>query len=178
MTYPLNKYKMEQKIKQLRVKLDGLTQLTQALDPHGVGHATRTREISLAITSLELSKMWLGKVLKELGTANPYPESKNPETEKIEPAADTAYNQTVNSEGSFLSGVIKEEIWNEFTHIQKVKWLRAEIEKVELELKKLHTDISYGTYEWDYIKHSTKYCIEAGMWLGMELGRIRDTKQI
>ena len=98
------------KIKELRVKLDGLTQLTKSLDPLDTNNQPvhRTREISLTITSLELSKMFLGKVLKELGNANPYPESKNPLNEKIEPAAD-----------KFVSDANFENFY-EMTHIQMV----------------------------------------------------------
>lgn len=32
--------------------------------------------------------MWLGMMLKEMGTPNPYPESYNPENAVVEPTAD------------------------------------------------------------------------------------------
>ncbi len=142
-------------IKKLRVDIDGIFTLCRKLVP--------SREISLAITSLELSKMWLGKTLKVFGSTNPYPESKNPSNEKIEPTADASY--TGYSERLTEVGID----WNELSHIQKVKWLRAEIEKIECELFILNVNLSNRSIDISYDK-----CIEAGMWLGMELGRINN----
>jgi hypothetical protein len=177
---------MIDKVKELRVKLDGLTQLTRDLRPvfnrtgplvvggKSNGHYSNTREISLAITSLELSKMWLGKCLKEMGNANPYPESKNPSNEKIEPTADTDDKLNwVNDEWT------KQCLPNtNLTHIQKVKWLRSELETVETILR---FNIAAELPGMTVIGHrgfeeSILECIKAGMWLGMELGRVRDLK--
>lgn len=48
-----------------------------------------SRERSLTITKLQEAVMWLGMDLKRLGTANPYPSSKDPSTGTvIEPTAD------------------------------------------------------------------------------------------
>ena len=53
-----------------------------------------TRERSLAITKLQEAVMWLGMDLKRIGDANPgyvenpYPNSKDPSTTKIDPTAD------------------------------------------------------------------------------------------
>lgn len=47
-----------------------------------------SRETSLAITKLQEAVMWLGMNLKRLGATNPYPESKNPDSLRIEPTAD------------------------------------------------------------------------------------------
>ena len=47
-----------------------------------------SRERSLAITKLQEAVMWLGMDLKRLGESNPYPESKNPESTKIELTSD------------------------------------------------------------------------------------------
>ena len=43
----------------------------------------RSRERSLSITKLQEAVMWLGMDLKRLGTENPYPNSKKPETGTI-----------------------------------------------------------------------------------------------
>lgn len=76
-----DKYEREVKLdKQLREDFDCLLQQL-----HG---ADKSRERSLAITKTQEAIMWLGMDLKRLGTANPYPESKNPESLKIEPTAD------------------------------------------------------------------------------------------
>lgn len=244
---------MIEKIKEIRVQLDGLTQLTENLKPFeslskeqlmllDVNRFQRSNQIIEVIKALQLSKMWLGKVLKELGTANPYPESKNPikyrttqimvsthgeipigtesvkvegnevtfnlsgvnvifdiknnsywleiiPNEKIEPTADTnsGARRYVSGESSDIEIYMEngsKNRWNSLNHIQKVKWLRAEIEKVETEIKKLQLDLKiHFTVEsvnykdsWinQYVINSMNYCIEAGMWLGMELSRIRD----
>ena len=66
--------------KQLRKDLDALLQKLQ--------EANKSRERSLAITKLQEAIMWLGMDLKRLGTPNPYPESKNPESPVVHPTAD------------------------------------------------------------------------------------------
>jgi len=43
----------------------------------------RSSERSLSITKLQEAVMWLGMDLKRLGTENPYPNSKKPETGTI-----------------------------------------------------------------------------------------------
>lgn len=48
----------------------------------------KSRNRSLAITHLEDAIMRLGMDLKDLGTANPYPNSKDPSNTIIEPTAD------------------------------------------------------------------------------------------
>lgn len=54
-----------------------------------VKNLQNSRERSLCITKLQEAVMWLGMDLKRLGTENPYPSSKNPETgSTIEPTAD------------------------------------------------------------------------------------------
>jgi hypothetical protein len=66
--------------KQLRVELDGVLQKLKA--------APGSRERALSITKLQESIMWLGMDLKELGAANPYPNSYNPNNAIVEPTAD------------------------------------------------------------------------------------------
>ena len=71
---------METQIKELRVKIDGLAQLTKELKPlRDCGKKEcefcpkiNSKEIEKAVDSLYLAKAWLGKVLGELGTENPY----------------------------------------------------------------------------------------------------------
>lgn len=70
-------------VKQLRKDIDKLIQDTRLLNI-----SSPSREVSLCLTKLEEAKMWLGKRLGELGQANPYPESTNPESLSIEPETD------------------------------------------------------------------------------------------
>jgi hypothetical protein len=68
--------------KALRKELDDLLQ--ELKDPH----TRKSRERSLAITKLEEAIMWLGMDLKDLGTKNPYPNSKDPTNATVDPTAD------------------------------------------------------------------------------------------
>lgn len=66
--------------KQLRKDLDEKIQQVKDLPA--------SRERSLAITKLQEAVMWLGMDLKRLNEADPYPNSKDPSTDKIDPTAD------------------------------------------------------------------------------------------
>lgn len=66
--------------KQLRKDIDEVLQRVKGLD--------QSRETSLVITKLQEATMWLGMNLKRLGELDPYPESRNPESQRIEPTAD------------------------------------------------------------------------------------------
>lgn len=48
----------------------------------------KSRERSLVVTKLQEAIMWLGMDLKDLGTANPYPNSYKPENPVVDPTAD------------------------------------------------------------------------------------------
>ena len=67
-------------IKQLRKDIDDVIQRVRDLEP--------CRETSICITKLQEAVMWLGMDLKRLNQPNPYPESKNPDSMRIEPTAD------------------------------------------------------------------------------------------
>jgi hypothetical protein len=74
-------YEEEVKLtKECRKSIDDSLQLVKSLP--------KSRETSLSITNVQQGIMWLGMHLKELGTANPYPESYNSCSTKIEPTAD------------------------------------------------------------------------------------------
>ena len=93
-------------IKKYRVELDKYFSI--------MGKMERSREISLAITTAQSAKMWLGKTLEALDQPNPYPDSKNAANTKIAPTADV------------FSGDIEKELEG-VAHIQKVKTLRARL---------------------------------------------------
>lgn len=72
-------------IKELRRDTDAIIQRVKALPP--------SRERALSITKLQEAVMWLGMDLKRIHEmtgvgANPYPESKDPTSLRIEPTAD------------------------------------------------------------------------------------------
>jgi len=82
--------------KSFRQQLDGVLQQLKLASIHGGPHPCRSsRERSLAVTKLQEAIMWLGMDLKAINeespsdeTANPYPQSYNPESPVIEPTAD------------------------------------------------------------------------------------------
>lgn len=76
----MDKFIEVQNTKQLRKDIDEVLQRVKCL--------YQSRETSLAITKLQEAIMWLGMNLKLLGEVNPYPESYNPNSTKIEPTAD------------------------------------------------------------------------------------------
>lgn len=67
--------------KQFRVELDAVLQRIK-------NSSRKSRERSLVITKLQEAIMWLGMDLKELGEANPYPNSYKPENTVIDATAD------------------------------------------------------------------------------------------
>lgn len=146
---------MVEKIKGYRVKVDKYFTVMQGMKP--------SREISVAITSAQNAKMWLGMALKKLEVENPYPESKNAANTKIEPTADT------------WSGDVNKEL-NGIGHIQKVKQFRYELTSLAEEMENLKDDEMFNNMLDSILFHtllkSWEYIIESNMWLGMELGRI------
>lgn len=66
--------------KQLRKDIDEVLQRVKGLE--------QSRETSLTITKLQEAAMWLGMNLKRLGNPDPYPESRNPNSQRIEPTSD------------------------------------------------------------------------------------------
>lgn len=71
---------MTQKLVGFRMRLAFLLAATQALG--------RSREISLATTSLQSGRMLLGSVAELLGSPTPYPQADNPASREIRPTAD------------------------------------------------------------------------------------------
>lgn len=83
--------------KSFRQQLDAILQsLKNDSSPTAAHEWARTsRERSIAVTKLQEAIMWLGMDLKAINeetpsdeTANPYPQSYNPESPVIEPTAD------------------------------------------------------------------------------------------
>lgn len=83
--------------KDWRRQLDGILQSIKSDSHPTAPHewARSSRERSIAVTKLQEAIMWLGMDLKAINeespsdeTANPYPQSYNPESPVIEPTAD------------------------------------------------------------------------------------------
>lgn len=163
---------MKDKIKELRIRIDGLAQLTKELNP--AEKVYWSRQIDNAQDSLLLSKAWLGKVLEELGEETPYKNDGNRKTvEDIEPTADV--NQDIH--GYNLEVVHFEDK----SHIERVDWLRQEIQELikECDLTIGEIDTSkLGISSSDFIIQCDRFVLqhlaEARFWLGFELERIKN----
>jgi hypothetical protein len=166
---------MIEEIKQLRISIDGLAQLTKELKPIKFEQSDNkqigfnSKEIEKAYDSLILAKAWLGKVLAELGTENPY-KSGYKTVEDIEPTADTNDNLD-------MMVITSKQDWGNLSHIEKVDWLRqkiASITCIDLSSSDIHKEA--GIDATIYFQHFMKEISEAKFWLGFELQRIKENK--
>jgi len=150
------------KLKLIRVKIFALITILRT-------DSVLERELALAITSLQRSRMFLGKVIEELFPGNdPYPESINPESDVIEPRAD-AEQYTYPPIDPLM------------TRIGRIKLLRKYIEELVEDIKNHNlvapnfTDlVSDNELAGVFYTTSLISLAEAKMWLGEELGNIRD----
>ena len=158
---------MIQQIKELRVRIDGLHQLTKELKPiadwidgayiEPFEQYSNSNEIEESVKSLILAKAWLGKLLGELGSENPYSSGKK-EVKDIEPTADTS-DRDVKA--------IYDGSWSNESHIERVDWLRSEIQKVIDEVVIIEPNTSIARL------NAYNHLCEAKMWLGFEFARIK-----
>lgn len=138
---------MIKEITNLRLKIDGISQLVKDLKFTG--------EIESSYDSLILAKAWLGKILGELGTETPY--KKDGERKTVEDIEET-------------SDVNDQVVHSDKSHIEKVDWLREEIKKIintSADISEIHPHIEL---EQGFVY---KYLCEARFWLGFELQRIK-----
>lgn len=72
--------------------MNQITDLRTALDERvlDLARLQKSRETSLALTTLQQGRMLLGAVLKEFGNATPYPQADNPLSPEVAPAANVA----------------------------------------------------------------------------------------
>lgn len=149
------------------VTVDGIKFQRQKLDKIEKGIKKlgfNSREISLCTTNLQRSKMFLGLVLKDMDAPNPYPESHNKDSKKIEPTADTSVND-YNFEAT--------------EHIGKVKELRADFESEIVSIKKMYASaienkVNDPMMFPSHFMTSILALEEAKMWLGQELARVHE----
>lgn len=167
---------MKEQIKELRVKIDGLAQLTKDLKPvkhiykkaiinseefeNDIIHVN-SKEIEKAVDSLYLAKAWLGKLLGELKEENPYGSGYKTK-EDIVPTQDVSDNLHLK--------YFPED--RELNHIEKVDLLRGEIEKLTNDIKEIPTVDKSREFAIARTNSYTHLC-EARFWLGFEMERIK-----
>lgn len=124
-----------------------------------------SREVSLAHTSLQRAFMWLGKAQGATGSESPYKESFNHKSSSIEPTAD-------HSPSSLMNALWDMEEYG--THTARVKSLRSLIAEHVKNFKAwVKSSESAGPDYDDFLKQSWLSVLEASMWLGWELARIK-----
>lgn len=123
-----------------------------------------SREVSLAHTHCQRAFMWLGKAQGETGSESPYKESFNPQSKTIEPTAD---HKDIS---------LMDALWDitEPTQTARIKSFRSIISEHVKNFKTwVKTSESCGS-EYDlYLTQSKLAILEANMWLGWELARIK-----
>lgn len=201
---------MKEQIKQIRVKIDGLSQLVKDLktkktqvnialktkqetiddfltrvesEKLGVEIIEQSEQIKKCYDSLILAKAWLGKVLGKLGESTPYANDGNRKTvDDIEPTADTlnkfkvksiGFNENVDS--TYIYYNLSKENWDMFNYIEKVDWLRQEIQMISNQYKDFVIPENNKYFVNLFIDKSYCYLAEARFWLGFELKRIRES---
>lgn len=105
-----------------------------------------------------------------MGGENPYPDSTNPDSKKIENTAD----QSIDS-------FIKDwESLGYTTQIARVKDFRSEIESTTTEIRNINHPIEWeetcgkiADMAYEFYKDAYKSLVEAKGWLGWELARIK-----
>lgn len=206
---------MKEQIRNLRIKIDGLSQLVKSLHEPlkhlvispsqnmgieemvklmretGITHfeslkpisiTSSHNELSKCFDSLILAKAWLGKVLGELGESTPYKnDGKKKTVDDIEPPADKNSMIEMNTN----KPIFEENGWVNKSHIEKVDWLRQEIQKIlietgcasklQLQYFKENPKINKQSLNISkYLETYEQHLCEARFWLGFELQRIKE----
>lgn len=170
---------MQEKVKQLRLGIDGISQLVKDLKSTYNDTICKqecckdifiSKQTEKAYDSLIFAKAWLGKVMGELGVDSPY-RSGYKTKEDIEPTADVADKALPN----FLT--LKGD-FSELNYIEKVDYLRTAIDDLVKEVKNLDSNLEVRLSREFAIARTNSYnhLCEARFWLGFELQRIKESK--
>lgn len=142
---------MIEKVKQIRIALDSLA---SAGYPKG-------RYFSLAVTSLETGRLFLGKVLGALGTEYPYPHGSDTTSPVIDPATD-------KSEKSFdLTALADAD-----SIIMSIKTIRSKIEDHFKSCFNSLDQLGQGTPAYFFMSQAATEIIKAKMWFGLAMAEV------
>jgi hypothetical protein len=120
----------------------------------------KSRETSLAYTSLQRSKMWLGKSLGQLGSESPYKTSENPDVPTIEAQTDQSEEVIVIDLSQYENKEVA--ILKEFRRL-------IQVTVNEMEKPNPNQESVCQTKYFFYLCQSILALEEAKMWLGLEL---------
>jgi len=135
---------------------------------NGITLLPNTRGKSLAFTSLEKGRMYIGEICGELGKEYPYADTKKATTaEGIQEAVDKATkstpafldkgNEIVNLND--LRDLMDKEVDTFLVNITKLAAMKPSIKKFVIDCK---------------VSEAYRSLLEARMWLGVRLGEIKD----
>ena len=123
----------------------------------GLASVSKRAETTLALRSLQLAFMWLGKAKGAIGIVNPYPNSKDPSNKLIEPDVDRAEAVAIKFDDEVLfCKAIRQEIGVLSKAIQNDSQILVENKNYQLCIQNAYTNIE-----------------NASMWLSVVLGNIR-----
>lgn len=117
--------------------------------------------INNCLSALKLGKGWLGKILGELGSQNPYEhkDGKRKTVDDIVPTADTSSDEE------------KVKRFKEMKPIESIDTLRQEIQAIIDKPEDFSQRANGIDLEQGFVY---KYLCEARMWLGFELQRLKE----
>lgn len=156
-----------------------LLEIRKIIDSYmnSVAFLLQSREVSLANTSLQRAMGWMGKALQYTGSTNPYPQNSDPESTQIDPRADHDENNNLLEQWKEI----------EFSQTTRIKHFRSCLEKTIVSTKSI-LDIPIvwlvlqlpapadGNLIHHCVSEAWSSLIDAKMWLGWELGRIKKLK--
>jgi hypothetical protein len=140
-------------IRDLRKKISGLILSVSVLVGKG------SNEIDLAYNEVRLGFSWLGDILKVLNAPNPYPESRNAGSKKIEKIVDFAEKASVALKGGITT--------------VNLKALRAGFASLFIEFNSLKDMLPGNKAYQNSLQEAWVHFRNADMWLGWELGNIK-----
>lgn len=143
-------------LKKIRANIQALYELIESL------HSSV--EVERSILCLNEAKMELGRVLHEIGSMTPYRHSKNPSNDILIDTDELNGSPAIDNA--------------EVSHVRLVKGYRRRIDQIESDIKKLVTEAVTIDNIWvtEHLKEAAKLTIRSGMWLGVELGRVKDER--
>lgn len=149
---------MQEKLHQMRSDLKTLASLT----------IHNSRHSSLAVTATEEAMMFVGNTLKELGSDNPYPDSMNPNSPKIEKFYEHPGCSPLNVPAD----------WKEMDNTSRIKWIRQTLQSISDNLKQIAIDSQNHIDDFAclMLTQAIICTTRAKNWNGMVLGDIRDNQ--
>lgn len=176
---------MVETLKELRLDIDAVAQLAENLFPiqgrkshqDANWRIYHPKETEQTVDSLRMAKAWAGKALGSIGDPSPYKnDGKRREVKDIEPtdAAVTSKPQDIVNEVTYRQDTHRID-WSQMNHIQKVDWLRQEIQRLITNSESRFNQTPPSCrHEAVARTQIFVYLIEARFHLGFELQRIRE----